>query len=46
MNPSDVIEIIPVVTDKTSHKNRYQKISPGAFNEQLNHYKVNMQDKA
>ena len=39
MNSSDVIEITPVVADKTSQKDKSQKINPGAFNEQLNHYK-------
>ena len=39
MNSSDVIEITPVVVDKTSQKDKSQRIYPGAFNEQLNHYK-------
>ena len=36
MNSSDVIEVTPVVVDKTSQKDKSQKINRGAFNEQLN----------
>ena len=39
MNSSGSIEITPVVGDKTSRTDNSQRINPGAFNEQLNHYR-------